>query len=155
MISTSCDIWGVGLISTQRLFRKKREDWVAKVMSLCLCFKEEMCPLLHVFCRCEHSTWGFWNNPESLAAMANAEGWIKVSPSRVIIWLSVNGRGSCPLAEVTFSSYHLGVTNKGLRSPFFSASLLPLSYCVWRFLTNSHVLSNYFPVTTVSGLKKE
>lgn len=75
--------------------------------------------------------------------------------SSVIIWLSVNGRGSCLLAEVTFSSYHLGVTNKGLWSLFFSASLLPLSYCVQRFLTNSHFLSDYFPVTTLSGLKKE
>lgn len=86
---------------------------------------------------------------------ANAEGWIKDSPSPVIIWLSVNGRSSCLLAEVIFSSYYLGATNKGLWSLFFSVSLLPFSYCLQRYLTNSHVLNNYLPVTNVSGLKKE
>lgn len=73
----------------------------------------------------------------------------------MIIWLSLTIRSSWLLAEVTFSSYHLGVTNEEWWSLFFSASLLPLSYCLQRWLTNSQVLKAYFQVTAVSGLKTE
>ena len=60
---------------------------------------------------------------------------------------------SCLLAEVTFSSYYLGVRIRDYGA--FSASLLPFSYCPQRCLTNSHVLYDCLPVTTVSGLKKD
>lgn len=47
------------------------------------------------------------------------------------------------------------VSNKGLWSLFFSVTLLPLSYCLQRRLTNSRVMNDCSPVTTVSGLKRQ
>lgn len=143
-----------------------------KIMSSCLCSKRSNCLLSpmsfqnpNVFPETspkifQVKVWGqhvriLEPSSESLAGPGSCRRWIKDSPGPVMIWLRVHGRSCCPLAKVTFSSYFSGVTNKGLWGLFFSGSLLPLSYCLQRCLTNSCVLNDYLPLTTVSGLKRK
>lgn len=127
-----------------------------------------MSPLPRCFyfsqCRCEDSTWRFWNHlQKALQALANAEGWIKGSPSPMIIWLS-DGRSRCRLAEVTFRATTWESQIRDYEAFSFQFLCCPLTivckdsklivmfFCPFFFF---FFLNDCLPVSTVSGLKKE